>query len=78
MGGSTDRGRPSMMTPMKRFAAAALWFYAAWYAGSTIAALMGVPDVLGPVLGLTAGLIVGLDPRHLIWNRKSPVAAQTA
>ena len=60
---------------VRRIAAAILWLYAAWYAGSAIAMLIGVPDLLGPVLGLTAGLIVGVDPRHLIWMRASRVAA---
>ena len=60
---------------MKRLLASALWFYAAWYAGSPSRLMLGVPDVIGPVVGLTAGLIVGLDPRHVIWNRTSPVTA---
>jgi putative effector of murein hydrolase LrgA (UPF0299 family) len=61
------------MVHMKRFAAAALWLFAFWYLGSMIASLMGVPDLLGPVLGLAAGLIVGIDPRRVIWRR--PVRA---
>ncbi|TAK00724.1 MAG: hypothetical protein EPO36_07590 [Chloroflexota bacterium] len=63
---------------MKRIAAAALWFYAFWYLGSMIAALLGVPDLLGPVLGLAAGVVVGIDPRRLIWvrsNRAAPASA---
>ena len=65
---------------MKRFAAAALWFYAFWYLGSTIAAFAGVPDLLGPGLGLASGLIVGIDPRRLIWTRQTRTSrtAQTA
>jgi len=51
--------------------AATLWFYAAWYLGSAIATLLGVPDLLGPILGLAAGLVVGIDPRRLIWVRAS-------
>ena len=78
IGGSTDRTRPSMMTGMKRYGAAALWLYAAWYAGSAISMFMGAPDVLGPALGLSAGLIVGLDPRHLIWNRSRRITASAA
>jgi hypothetical protein len=40
----------------------------------------GVPDLLGPVLGLTAGLIIGIDPRRLIWARQAGTAgtSQTA
>jgi len=63
---------------MKRYIAAALWLYAAWYAGSAISMLMGAPDVLGPVLGLAAGLIVGLDPRHVIWGRGASTTTSNA
>ncbi|MCI0581771.1 MAG: hypothetical protein L0227_02570 [Chloroflexi bacterium] len=54
---------------MKRLAITGLWLYAFWYLGSMIAALMGVPDLLGPALGIAAGIIVGVDPRRLIWAR---------
>jgi len=57
------------MVNMKRIAAAALWLFAFWYLGSMISVLVGVPDLLGPVLGLSAGLIVGVDPRRVIWRR---------
>jgi hypothetical protein len=57
------------MVRMKRTAAAALWLYAFWYLGSMISVLVGVPDLLGPVLGVSAGLIVGIDPRRVIWRR---------
>ncbi len=65
-----------MIWGMKRYIAAALWLYAAWYVGSAISMYMNAPDVLGPVLGLAAGLIVGLDPRHVIWTR-GPTTART-
>ena len=55
------------MPRMKRIASAALWFYALWYLGSMISAFLGVPDLLGPILGISGGLIVGVDPRHLLW-----------
>jgi len=63
---------------MKRIAAATLWFYAFWYLGSMITGFMGTPDLLGPVLGLAAGLIVGLDPRHLLWSRRASVGRSAA
>jgi hypothetical protein len=56
---------------MKRLVAAALWLYSFWYLGSMIAAIVGVPDLLGPALGLAAGVIVGIDPRRLIWTRQT-------
>lgn len=55
------------MPGMKRIASAALWFYAMWYLGSMISAFLGTPDLLGPVLGISGGLIVGFDPKHLLW-----------
>jgi hypothetical protein len=58
---------------MKRLVASVLWFYSCWYAGSMVASLVGLPD-FGPIVGIAAGLFVGFDPRHLIWNRTpSPV-----
>jgi hypothetical protein len=57
---------------MKRIAATLLWFYAFWYLGSMIAGLLGVPDLLGPILGPVAAIIVGVDPRGAIWARETP------
>ena len=63
---------------MKRFVAATLWLYAFWYIGSTISVIMGMPDLLGPVLGIAAGLIVGIDPRRVIWRRTARAGWSTA
>lgn len=63
---------------MKRVVATFLWFYAFWYLGSMIAGLIGVPDLIGPVLGPAAGIIVGLDPRGVIWGRPTASAQATA
>ena len=60
----------------KRAAATLLWFYTAWYAGAMIASFMGLPEVLGPILGGAAGAIVAIDPRGLIWKRRTPAVAQ--
>ena len=55
---------------MKRLVAAGLWYYAFWYLGSTIAGLLGVPDLIGPVW--TSGRDPrGLDPRGAIWAHES-------
>ncbi|MBI2762159.1 MAG: hypothetical protein HYX54_00130 [Chloroflexi bacterium] len=54
---------------MKRLTSASLWIYATWYLGSAVSAVLGVLDLLGPVLGISAGLIVGIDPRQVIWRR---------
>jgi len=63
---------------MKRLVATCLWFYAFWYLGSMIAAFAGVPDLLGPLLGLAAGGVVGIDPRRRIWARPAAAAASTS
>ena len=63
---------------MKRYLAAALWAYSFWYLGSVIAAILGVPDLIGPVLGPAAGIIVGFDPRGVIWGRAAATAPTTA
>lgn len=55
------------MPGMKRLASSTLWAYALWYLGSMISALFGTPDLLGPILGISGGLIVGIDPKHLLW-----------
>jgi hypothetical protein len=69
------RGRDDV--GMKRLVASVLWFYCGWYAGSLAAALIGTPD-LGLIVGIAAGLFVGLDPRHLIWTRTPSREATTA
>ena len=55
------------MRGMKRLASSALWAYALWYLGSIVSALLGTPDLIGPLLGISGGLIVGIDPKHLLW-----------
>jgi len=62
---------------VKRLVVAGLWLYAFWALGSMTAFLVRVPDLLGPILGLAAGFIVGVDPRRLIWARP-PASSATA
>lgn len=58
------------MPPMsKRIAAAVLWFFALWYLGAFIAFVLGVPDLLGPVLGLAGAALIAGDPLGVIWTR---------
>lgn len=56
---------PSPMT--KRLLATFLWFYTGWYAGAFIASILGVSSVLGPILGVSAALLIGRDPLHRVW-----------
>jgi hypothetical protein len=60
----------------KRVVASLLWFYAMWYAGAMIAAVLGLSPALGPILGTAAAAIVGGDPRHVIWGPR-PAATRT-
>lgn len=63
------RGVSAQSPGMKRLLATALWTYALWYLGAAISLVFGLPDLLGPILGLATGLLVGLDPRHVFWHR---------
>ena len=59
----------------KRLAATFLWFYAGWAFGALAASMLGVSDMLGPILGAAAaGLIVG-DPRRIIWTARTTASA---
>ena len=53
----------------KRVLSAVLWFYTGWYAGAILAHALGVPSVLGPIVGAAAAALVAGDPRHVIWSR---------
>jgi putative effector of murein hydrolase LrgA (UPF0299 family) len=57
---------------MKRFVAGFLWFFALWYLGAVVASILNVPDVVGPIVGLAAGVLVAVDPRHVIWTSPRP------
>ena len=58
---------------MKRFVAAGLWLYAFWFLGSMLAAALRVPDLLGPTLGIAAGVLVAVDHRQLFWSRSASI-----
>jgi hypothetical protein len=48
-----------------RLLSAGLWFFAAVYAGSILHGIVGVPELVGPLVGLTtAGLIVAAPLRR--------------
>lgn len=61
----------------KRIAAAVLWFIAAWYLGAFIALLIGVSDLLGPILGTAAAAVFAGDPLGVIWTRRATDATRT-
>lgn len=55
----------------KRFAAAALWFIAGLYVGTTLAFVFHLSPVLGPAVAALGAIIMAGDPQHLIWDRQS-------
>lgn len=59
----------------KRVTAAVLWFFAGWYAGATIAFVLGLPPVLGPIFATAASALIAGDPRAVIWTRPAGVGA---
>ena len=61
----------------KRLIATVLWFSVGWYAGATFAFFVGVSALLAPVVGVTAAVLVGVDPRHVIWHRRTEKPATT-
>lgn len=56
----------------KRNLAAVLWFLAGWTLGALLAAFIGLPYLLAPVLGILFGAIVRWDPTALLWSPSSP------
>ncbi len=59
----------------KRIAAAVLWFFAGWYLGGYIALYLGVSDLIGPILGVSAAVLFGGDPLGIIWTRGQAVTS---
>ncbi len=59
----------------KRIAAAVLWFFAGWYVGAYVAVLFGISGMIGPILGISAATLFGVDPRQVIWLRNGSVTA---
>ena len=57
----------------KRVVAGAIWLYVTWYAWSVLAIATGLPEHLGPFLGLAVGTFVWIDPTNRIWKAR-PVA----
>jgi hypothetical protein len=52
----------------KRVAATILWFLAGWYLGGYIALIVGISDLIGPILGISAAVLFGGDPLGIIWS----------
>jgi hypothetical protein len=57
-----------------------LWFFAGWYVANFAVALFGANAMIGPLVGITAAVLIGGDPLHLIWTSRpagSPAASGT-
>ena len=59
----------------KRLLAAVLWFYATWYGWSILADMTGMPAMLGPAIGLAVAVLIGMDPMHRIWTKRTATEA---
>lgn len=70
----------AMMRGMnKRIAAAVLWFLTGWYAGGYVSLILGVPELIGPILGIACAALFAGDPLDVIWTtRAAAVAAPEA
>ena len=52
----------------KRTLATILWSITGWYVGAIVAWMLNLGPVLPVVLAASAALIVGTDPRRIIWT----------
>lgn len=58
---------------LKRLVTIALWFLLGWTLGAFLVWAIGAPEILGPMLGLAAALIVAVLPRAaLAWSAHGP------
>jgi hypothetical protein len=58
----------------KRVAAGVLWLFAGWYLGAFVAWMLGVSDLLGPILGIAAAVLIAGDPFQVIWQPAADMA----
>jgi hypothetical protein len=56
----------------KRTLATILWSISGWYVGAMVAWMLNLGPVLPVVLAAAAALIVGGDPRRVIWKDADP------
>jgi hypothetical protein len=69
----------ALPTRKLRVLSTVLWFFAAWYIANFAVALFGANAMVGPLVGITAAVLIGGDPFRLIWSRPAgtPVASGT-
>ena len=61
----------------KRALAAVLWFYTGWYGGALVAHILGIPELVGPVVGTAAAVLFAGDPRGVIWKHATAISPET-
>ena len=54
---------------LKRTLILGLWFYTGWTFGALLSWAIGIPEIVGPVIGAVAAFIVAVDPRGLALGR---------
>jgi hypothetical protein len=52
---------------LRRIVAAPMWFVATLMMYELVIYVTGGPHQLGPILGVTAAVLVSVDPLHRIW-----------
>ena len=69
----------SLSAMKKRVVTSVLWLYAGWYVGAMTAFLVGLSPVLGPIVGISAAVLIAIDPRHVLWSQplSAPAVAPT-
>ena len=55
-----------------RVLSAGLWFFAALYAGSMLHGVVGVHELVGPLVGLTTACLIIADPVHRFAAKAAP------
>ena len=57
-----------------------VWFFAGWYVANFAVAIFGANAMVGPLVGITAAVLIGGDPFRLFWSDRSagtPAASGT-
>ena len=60
-----------------RILSTVLWFFAGWYIANFAVALFGANAMIGPLVGITAAILIGGDPLRLIWARPTGTPASS-
>ncbi len=56
---------------LKRLIAGFLWAFTVYSGWELVAGLSGLPSLIGPVAAVALGLLVIVDPGHVIWPTPS-------